>query len=306
MPTGIWSRISTMDLPLNALRAFALVYQHRGVRAAARELGMGHSSVSRHLGELTRWLGVPLLHAGAGRAGLVFTPQGEALGKAVCAGLREIEQAVAALREARPAQAVALSTTPSFAIRWLLPRLPAFEKAHPKIELSVLVDQKLEAFADGRVDLAIRMGHGPWPPLHCEPLMDDALYPVMSPAYWQDHGRPSKPAQLAGLRLLHDRDPQAAWELWRRAHGPAGLALQGGARYASSDLVLRAAQQGQGVALARHRLVAEELQAGSLLRPFGALAVPVPDAYWIVHTGGQPRRAMAAVIDWLRWQAAAR
>jgi LysR family glycine cleavage system transcriptional activator len=295
-----------MDLPLNALRAFALVYQHRGVRAAARELGMAHSSVSRHLRELDRWLGVPLLHAGAGRAGLAFTPQGEALGRAVCAGLGEIERAVAVLREARPAHAVALSTTPSFAIRWLLPRLPAFEKAHPKIELSVLVDQKLEGFADGRMDVALRMGQGPWPELHCEPWMGDTLYPVMSPAYWQDHGRPSRPAQLAGLRLLHDRDPQAAWESWRREHGPSRLSLHGGARYASSDLVLRAAQQGQGVARARHRQVAEELSTGTLVRPFGALEVPLGTAYWIVRADDtRPRGAVAAVIDWLRWQSAA-
>lgn len=295
-----------MDLPLNALRAFALVYQHRGVRAAARELDMAHSSVSRHLRELDRWLGVPLLHAGAGRAGLVFTPQGEALGRAVCAGLAEIERAVAVLREARPAHSVALSTTPSFAIRWLLPRLPAFEKAHPKIELSVLVEQKLEGFADGRLDVALRMGQGPWPELHCEPWMDDTLYPVMSPAYWLDHGRPTRPAQLAGLRLMHDRDPQAAWESWRRAHGPSRLSLQGGARYASSDLVLRAAQQGQGVALARHRLVAGELAAGTLVRPFGALEVPLGTAYWIVRADRtRPLPALAAVIDWLRWQAAA-
>ena len=295
-----------MDLPLNALRAFAVVYRCRGVRAAARELGIAHSSVSRHLGELDRWLGVPLLHAGAGRAGLAFTPQGEALGQAVCAGLEQIEHAVALLREARPAHAVALSTTPSFAIRWLLPRLPSFEKAHPKVELSVQVDQTLEGFADGRVDLAVRMGRGPWTGLHGEPLMDDALYPVMSPGYWRDHGRPSRPAQLAGLRLLHDRDPQAAWELWRRAHGPAGLSLQGGARYAASDLVLRAAQQGQGVALARHRLAAEDVATGALVRPLGALDVPLGTAYWIVRAdAARPRPAVAAVIDWLRWQAAA-
>lgn len=300
-----WSRIQTMDLPLNALRAFALVYQHRGVRAAARELGTGHSSVSRHLGELARWLGVPLVEAGPGRAGLVFTPQGELLGAAVCDGLRGIERAIATLREARPPHAVALSSAPSFAMRWLLPRLPAFEKAHPRIELSVLVEQKLESFADGRVDLAIRMGRGPWPDVHGEPLMDDALYPVMSPVYWRDHHRPSRSDQLEGLRLLHDRDPHAAWELWRRAHGPAGLALQGGPRYASSDLVLRAAQQGQGVALARHRLVAQELEVGSLVRPFGALEVRVEQAYWVVRPTGPARPAVAAVVDWLRWQAAA-
>jgi LysR family glycine cleavage system transcriptional activator len=305
VPRSLWSRISTMkDLPLNALRAFALVYAHGGVRAAARELGIAHSSVSRHLGELDHWLGVPLLRAEAGRGAAVFTPQGEALGRAMLAGLGEIAQAVAALRESRPAHAVTLSTSPSLAIRWLLPRLPALEKAHPKLELSVQVEQRLDPMDDGRIDLAIRMGQGPWPALHAEPLMDDALYPVMSPALWLASGRPSKPAQLAGLRLLHDRDPQAAWESWRKVHGPARLALQGGARYTSSDLVLRAAMQGQGVALARHRLAADDVAAGSLLRPFGERDVPLGPSYWIVRPRAKPRAAVAAVIDWLHWQAA--
>lgn len=290
------------DLPLNALRAFAMVHAHGGVRAAARELGMAHSSVSRYLGELDRWLGVPLLRASAGRGPLEFTAQGEALGRATLAGLREIEQAVAALRETRPAHAVTLSTSPSFAIRWLLPRLPALEKAHPKIELSVQVEQRLDALDDGRIDLAIRMGTGPWPALHAEALMDDALYPVMSPSLWQTCGRPSTPAQLAGFRLLHDRDPQAAWESWRSVHGPAKLALQGGARYTSSDLVLRAAMQGQGVALARHRLAADDVAHGSLVRPFGKLSVALGPSYWIVRPPTKPRAAVLAVIDWLRWQ----
>ena len=291
-------------LPMNALRAFAMVYAHGGVRAAARELGVAHSSVSRHLAELDRWLGVPLLRAAAGRGAVAFTPQGEALGRATLAGLRTIEQAVAALRETRPAHAVTLSTSPSFAIHWLLPRLPALEKAHPKIELSVQVEQRLDALDDGRIDLAIRMGEGPWRELHAEPLMDDALYPVMSPVLWQASGRPSKPAQLAGLRLLHDRDPQAVWELWRQVHGPAKLALQGGARYTSSDLVLRAAMQGQGVALARHRLAVDDVANGSLVRPFGELSVPLGPSYWIVRPPAKPRPAVAAVIDWLHWQAA--
>jgi LysR family glycine cleavage system transcriptional activator len=292
------------ELPLNALRAFAMVHAHGGVRAAARELGMAHSSVSRHLGELDRWLGVPLLRASAGRGALVFTPQGDALGRATLAGLREIEQAVAALREPRPAHAGTQSTSPTFAIPRLRPRLPALEKAQTKNELSVQVEQRLDALDDGRVDLAIRMGPGPWPGLHAEPLMDDALYPVMSPALWQSCGRPSKPAQLAGLRLLHDRDPQAAWELWRQRHGPAKLALQGGARYTSSDMVLRAAMQGQGVALARHRLAADDVANGSLRRPFGEFSVPLGPSYWIVQPPAKPRAAVAAVIDWLRWQAA--
>lgn len=293
------------DLPLNALRVFALACTHGGVRAAARELGIAHSSVSRHLAELEAWLGVPLAREkGAGRRGWVPTAQGEALGKAVLAGLRDIEVATNAVREARSLFAVTISAAPSFAARWLLPRLPALESAHPRVELSVLVNQRAEDLRAGGIDLAVRMGAGPWPGAHCEPLMDDALYPVMSPGLWQRAGRPSRPQALSSLRLLHDRDPHAGWELWRQRFGPAALNLQRGPRFASSDLLLRAAAQGQGVALARHRLAIDDVAAGLLLRPFGGREVRIENAYWIVLADRTPRAAVKTIIAWLRRQAA--
>jgi LysR family glycine cleavage system transcriptional activator len=291
------------DLPLNALRVFALACAHGGVRAAARELGIAHSSVSRHLAELEAWLGVPLAREkGGGRRGWTPTPQGEALGKAVLAGLRDIGAATLAIREVRSAFAVTISAAPSFAARWLLPRLPALERAHPRIELSVLVNQRTEDLRAGGIDLAVRMGAGPWPGLHCEPLMDDALYPVMSPGLWKKAGRPSRPQALASLRLLHDRDPHAGWEQWRERFGPASLNLQRGPRFASSDLLLRAAAQGQGVALARHRLAVDDVAAGLLVRPFGECMLRIENAYWIVRTDRAPRHAVATVIAWLERQ----
>ncbi|MEO7064882.1 MAG: LysR substrate-binding domain-containing protein [Dokdonella sp.] len=292
------------DLPLNALRAYTLVHAHGGVRAAARELGIAHSSVSRHLSELEAWLGVPLSEHVAGRGGWTPTAQGDALGKALSAALHDMQSAVDAVRELRLPFAVTVSTTPSFAARWLLPRLPALERAHPRIELSVLVNQKLDTLQESGVDLSVRMGSGPWPQLDCQALMDDALYPVMSPALWDSHGRPSQLRQLAGLRLLHDRDPNAGWDLWRKQFGPPSLNLQSGPRFASSDLLLRAAMQGQGVALARHQLVTEEIASGNLMRPFGLREVSVPDAYWIVRApSAQPSRlAVTTVIGWLHQQ----
>lgn len=291
------------DLPLVALRAFAAVYSHGGIRAAARELGIAHSSVSRHVAELSAWLGVVLVREGAGQRRLAFTPQGEELGKAAVAGLRQLENAAASLREARSNRSVTISTSPSFASRWLLPRLPELERAHPRIEVSLLIDQRLADLASGEADLAIRMGRGPWPQAHCEALMDDALYPVMSPALWKKASRPSQPADLAGLRLLHDRDPQASWELWRRAHGPKSLDIRGGSRFASSDLILRAAAQGQGVALARHQLAIDDVASGALVRPMGELKVDIGPAYWLVlPQAARIRRAPAVVIEWLKRQ----
>ncbi len=294
------------ELPLNALRAFAAVYSHRGVRAAARELGIAHSSISRHLVELSRWVGVPLVRPSRGRGGIIFTPQGEALGRATLAGLRGIEQAATSVREARSSRSVTISAAPSFAARWLLPRLPALETAHPRIEVSVIVEQKLIDPDAGGVDLAVRMGRGPWPGVRVEPLMDDALYPVMSPDFWKKSGRPGRPRDLVGLRLLHDRDPSASWEAWRRAHGPGSLDVRKGPRFASSDLVLRAALQGQGVALARHRLAMDELGSGQLLRPIGSAEVALGTAYWLVLSERpRVRPATTAVIAWLRQQAGA-
>lgn len=292
------------DLPLNALRVFALACEHGGVRAAARELGIAHSSVSRHLAELEAWLGVPLAREkGAGRCGWAPTQQGESLGKAVLAGLRDIEAAATSIREARSPFAVTLSTTPSFAALWLLPRLPALERAHPRIELSVLVNQHVEDLQAGGIDLAVRMGAGPWPGSHCEPLMDDALYPVMSPEFWKGAGSPTSPQALSRLRLLHDRDPNSGWDSWRRQFGPASLNLQRGPRFASSDLLLRAARQGQGVALARGRLVMDDVAAGLLVRPFGQREVRVENAYWIVRPNTPPRRAVVTLIAWMKDQA---
>lgn len=293
------------DWPLNALRAFSVVHASGGIRAASRELGVAHSSVSRHLRELEAWLGVPLARSEGGRSGLIFTPQGELLAKATENGFHAIAQALDVLREARSEHSVIITTTPSLASRWLLGRLPVLHAAHRRLEVSVVVERALDDLDNGGVDFGLRMGRGPWPGLRCEPLMDDMLYPVMSPACWQASGRPQKPSALRRLRLLHDRDPQASWARWKQAHGPASLDARKGPRFASSDLVLRAAAQGQGVALARHQLAREDVDAGVLIRPFPELCVPIGTAYWLVMSArATPSPAAGTVMDWLRETAA--
>lgn len=288
--------------PLNAFRAFAAVYETGGVRPAARLLEVTHSTVSRHLRELERWIGLALFEPGdGGNRRLVFTPQGEALGRAALESLRMLERAVQSVRETPRRNAVTVTTTPSFAARWLLPRLPAFQKSYPWIELSVIAEQKLVDPAVQAADVAIRMGKGPWPGLDCEPLMDDALYPVLSHGLWEQAGKPTNPEALLSLRLLHDRDPNAAWATWLAVHGPDNVDAEAGPRFASSDLVLRAALQSFGAALARDRLAADEIAAGTLVRPFGDRQVMLHDAYWIVRpSGAEQRVAVTAVIAWLK------
>ena len=294
-----------VDLPLNALRAFAAVYETGGVRPAARSLQVTHSAVSRHLRELEAWIGLPLVQPRDGNRSLRFTPQGEALGRTALTSLRDLESAITAVREAKRGNTVTISTTPSFASRWLLPRLPGLADLHPWIELSVIVDQRHGDPSEQGADLGIRMGKGPWPDLTCEPLMDDILYPVMSPAFWEEAGRPNGLEDLAGLRLLHDRDPHTPWEVWRKTHGPNTLSVRSGPRFTSSDLVIRAAAQGMGVALARDRLARDDVAAGVLLRPLGDMHVELKDAYWIVLSkDAHSRMATHKVIGWLKGETA--
>ncbi len=291
-------------LPLSALRAFAAVYEAGGVRPAARTLQITHSSVSRHLHELEDWLGVALLENRGEKRRLAFTPQGLALGKAALAGLSALTNAVEGVRELRRASSVVVATTASFAVRWLLPRLALLQKSHPWIEVSMITQQAVQNPAEQGADLTVRMGNGPWFDGKCEPIMDDALYPVASRRYWDSIGERRPGRALGKARLLHDRDPSSAWERWFAVHPLRGIDLRAGARFTSSDLVLRAAAEGLGVALARDRLAADELRSGVLFRPFGATQVGVPRAYWLVQTPDEDSRpAVLAVAEWIKAQA---
>src|SRR5262249_33099268 len=139
-----WSKLVTMDrLPLNALRAFATVIDRAGVRAAARELGISHSAVSRHLRELEHWLEAPLFEKSSGRA-LRVPPRGQRVTEARGGALQGIREGVEWMRERHPRHAVSVSTTAPFGARWLLPRLPALRRAYPQLETSVVIEQRLE------------------------------------------------------------------------------------------------------------------------------------------------------------------
>lgn len=286
------------DLPLTSLRALAAVYETGGIRPAGRLLGVAHSAVSRHLKELQELVETPLFEPGGGRSAPVFTAQGEALGREALAAFKGLDACLTSIREAHRPHSLTVATTSSFAMRWLLPRLPDFQTAYPRAEVSVIVDQRRLSPLEEGADVSIRMGGKPGG-RHTFPLMDDTLFPVASPKLVGQ-----APGSLAGLKdwpLLHDRDPNALWSLWRRKVGPGDLDIRKGARFTSSDLVLRAAEQGLGVALARGRLAMDGLESGSLVRLFPNQEVLLPDAYWItVNETRSHRHVVGQFIDWLK------
>jgi len=290
-----------MNLPLNALRAFAFVYQANGIRPAARQMGISHSAVARHVRELEGWLGVELLDAREGQRRLSFTANGKMLGETALFQLQALEARASSIRESRQKNSVVVSTTASIAARLLLPRLSDLHRQLPEIELSVLTEQ-LVIDPDGiQTDISIRMGQGPWPGCQCQPLMNDALYPAVHPSLMKGSRR--TPNSLFGkYPLIHDRDPDTAWSTWLAAYPVAGLDIRKGPRHSSSDLVIRAAKEGLGIALVRDRLAADEIGTGALTRPFGEQKISIEKAYWVVTQPGEVRQAVALVVEWLTEQ----
>lgn len=292
------------DLPLNALRAYALVFAEGGIRPAARSLGISHSSVSRHLHELEAWLETDLTDRSEGGRSLSFSAQGTLLGEAALQCFLDLEVAANRVRERRDNTTVVVDTTPSVAARWLLPRLVAFEDVAPRIKVSIVVDQRQRDPVRCGYDLSIRMGGQPDQTHEAVPLMSDRLVPVASPRYLERHGTPNAVQDLRNHVLLHDRDPKASWGTWAKQFDSVPKGLKDGQRFGSSDLVIRAAEQGLGVALARMRLAEDSLREGRLIALLKDTSLELPSAYWLIFGQRKERRTVQKFVDWLRTEAA--
>lgn len=292
-----------LNMPLNSLRAFACVYQANGVRPAARKMGVSHSAISRHVHELEAWLGTQLLEARKGQRRLVFTAAGKNLGKAALEHLQALDGTLNSIREARQANSVVISTTASIAARWLLPRLPELERGLSDIEISVLAEQQVIDPDGIQVNIALRMGQGPWQNTRSQPLMNDRLYPAVHPRLMTGTG--GNPLKLFSRHpLIHDRDPAASWRQWFSTYPVKGIDVRRGPRFSSSDLVIRSALQGLGIGLVRDQLARDEVRSGALVRPFGNQELSLPNAYWIVTPDNDAcPEVVTRVVKWLRCRA---
>ncbi|WP_246262316.1 transcriptional regulator GcvA [Aromatoleum evansii] len=305
-----------------ALRVFEAAARLSSVSRAADELFVTHGAVSHQIRTLEEHLGFPLFHR-QGRT-VVLTPAGEELLHAANAALRQIAETVANLRRRSNPNRLSISVMPSFASRWLTPRIGTFIDAHPSAEVNITATGALADFSRDGMDLSIRWGPGGYGGVRSELLMDDVLFPVVSPALCAGH--PLRvPGDLAGLPLL--RSEGEDWAPWFRAAGLDWPEPASGLMLSDSALVLQAALEGRGVALARRSLAASALRAGKLLRPFdiaiearhapeGICANDFPSDlpfaqrpqwhYWIVLPEGRlDTPLLLAFLDWLRAEVAA-
>lgn len=287
--------------PLNALRVFEAAARLLSFTRAADELAVTQAAVSHQIKSLEQWLGVPLFQRLPRR--LELTDGGRELLAAIRDAFDRIEGAAARVRRNDGAGPLTVTVLPSFAAKWLVPRLGRFQTLHPDIEVRIAADTRLSRFDDG-VDLAIRAGRGDWPDLVCERLLREELYPVCSPRLLAGPVPLVEPADLKGHTLLHD-DFEQDWRMWLDAAGVTGVDWRRGPRFSDSSMVVQAAVEGQGVALARSALAQEDLKAGRLVRPFRIDIASRLAYYFVCPPSHASRPKVRAFRDWLMKEAAA-
>lgn len=283
--------------PLNALRIFVAVARLGGVSRAAEALHLTHSAVSHQIRALQEDLGITLFEK-RGR-GLALASEALAFAARVEAAFNEIELATRELSARRRAR-LRISTIPSFAARWLLPRLGDFIASWPDIDVEVESSPRVADIKGGEIDIAIRFGSGRYPGLHTELLMRDWLFPVCSPEFAHSHHL-ADPPSLDGLPLLHsDNEP---WSWWFPAAGIVAEEPARGLLFSDSALMLQAAISGQGLGLARQTIAADAIHAGLLLRPFTALAESPHLYYFVCRKDTLESAAVAKFRQWVFRQA---
>ncbi|MGX9431529.1 MULTISPECIES: transcriptional regulator GcvA [Bradyrhizobium] len=282
--------------PLNALKAFEAAARHESFTRAAEELCVTQGAVSHQVKALEAELAIKLFNRERQR--LIITEAGKDYLTIVRDALDRIAVGTERLLQRQNAGVLTVSTSPDFAAKWLVHRLGHFAEAHPGIDLRVSATLHHVDFAREEVDLAVRHGEGNWPGLDTIKLSAEQLFAVCSPKLLSGRRRLSKPADILKYPLIH-MDTRADWSRWLQAAGVNDTHIIHGPVLNRASMVIDAAINGQGIALARTTLAAWDLINGRLVRPFPE-ALRLSKTYWIIcpkATAAQPK--IVTFRDWL-------
>lgn len=285
--------------PLNPLRVFAVVARTENLTAAAQELHVTQSAVSRQVGVLEGYLGVELFRRE--RHGVALTRAGRGYAEQVLPAFDRIAEATERLALDAGQGALRVHTYTTFAAKWLIPRLGEFRRLHPDTEVRISNAVPDVDFDRDPVDVAIQFGDGQWPRVQADLLFHDWIEPVCSPAYLAQHAPdPARPQALLRQRLLVSHYRRDDWRDWLAASGLAGQAQEAEQMtFSSSVLTWQAAADGLGVAIGQNVLLTHDFDAARLVRPF-ARPVRRDKAYYLLRPRLQREsRRVGAFRDWL-------
>lgn len=294
--------------PLNALRAFEAAARRLSFTKAAEELNVTPGAISQQIRQLEDYAGAPLFKR-TGRS-VILTDSAQATLPLVRDAFERIAEAGRVMQSPARKGRVMVACAPSFAAKWLAPRLETFHSSHDGIEAWISADMGLTDFNTADADFAIRYGKGSYDGLKSEPLLAETVLPVCAPGL-VDGDKPIRtPADLARHTLLHDESPEndpscPDWASWLAARNVMGVNARKGPRFNQAVLVIEAAVAGQGVALAKQAVAAADLASGRLVAPFADGSISIDFGYWIVWPKGRHLSPdVRAFIRWLKDEAA--
>lgn len=305
--------------PLQALRAFEASARSLSFKAAADELHVTPGAISQQIKALEEQLGVRLFIR-LTRA-IELTDEGRAMLGPLRRGLAELAAAVEAVRQVAPSGRLSVFTPPSFAARWLVPRLPRFTARFPEVDLHLATSLQTIDKRDAQesaaarqalpaADVVIRFGRGEYPGWITAHLFSPSYAPVCAPELLQGAHPLRRPEDLRWHPLIHDDtvpdlEDRPTWLQWLALAGLPDMPTRRGPRFDDAGLVVASAMAGQGVALAARPLVSAEIAAGRLAEPF-ALAIPSRFAYFVcLPATSAARPAAQAFRDWIASEARA-
>lgn len=290
-------RQMTRDLPsFPAVRAFEAAARHLSFKAAAEELHVTQSAVSHQIKSLEEFLGLTLFRRGTRSVSL--TCEGQDYLEKVSRVLDDLSAATHCVRNQGPVGPLAIRSTPAFASRWLVPRINDFNRLYPDIELHISTSLERANFTDDGIDVDVRFGPQLSDALHAEPVLESSRFPVASPGLLSRTAPLRTPEDLGKCVLLHNKVADG-WDEWLACAGARNVDPRPGPRFEHCNLSLRAAAEGQGVALAYGALVAPDLAAGTLVRLFD-VNLPTTVIYSLVcPTSYLEHPRVAAFKDWV-------
>ncbi|MDB5880287.1 MAG: transcriptional regulator, LysR family [Ramlibacter sp.] len=293
--------------PLDLLRSFESAARHLSFTRAAQELFLTQSAVSRQIQQVEASLGVTLFRRH--HRALELTEPGRLLQRTVVDCLERLRDVTSRLRATSALRQVSMTCTPGFASLWLIPRLARFTASHPAVDVRMSATMEMLDLERSQVDLAIRFcpnrdGQGP-------SLFEESVLPVCAPRLLSSRPHPLKqPADLVHHTLLAVDMPQGMaltvdWEPWIRVMGLAELRMKNTLRFTQYADAIAAAVAGQGVAIGRLPLMAQLMQSGQLVAPFGSSVASQRGYYVMVSERGSHNADAQDFVTWLRAEAEA-
>lgn len=283
--------------PLRALQAFRYAARELSFKAAAGALNISQAAVSTHIRGLEDFLGLKLFVRLTREVRL--THEGRALSGYVETGFQELERGIALFAPDSDPVHLTVATVPSFASRWLVPRIDSFQKAYPQIRISLQPNLHLVDFQGDGVDLAIRFGNGDYPGLQSKPLLEEKLLPVCHSRLIDNE--PVTPERLAGLPWLVDEsiDMESSWRAFQEELGIEIPDSSITPRVTEGTTLVEAVLAGRGIALMRYSLVADLLKTGLLQCPID-ISVPAEYQYYLVAPEAKFRTdKVRAFVSWI-------